>query len=72
MNSKRMEIIFDNAHMDFIKNDVLPYLKQVIPSTTRLYYRFERLTGDDVIQSDAIPLNIICNGELCPIYGSTL
>ena len=34
INSKELHIIFDKEHRTFLEKDVLPYIKQIIPSTT--------------------------------------
>jgi hypothetical protein len=69
VNVKLFHITFDDAHEDFIKTDVLPYLKQMIPSTTIFSYNFERLTGDDAKSKAALSHQVICGGDSCPIYG---
>jgi hypothetical protein len=69
INSKELHIIFDNAHQDFLEKDVLPYLKQIIPSTTIFSYSFEKLDGDDDKLYQARTHKVVCDGEICPIYG---
>lgn len=43
INSKEFDIVFDETYKEFIINDIIPYLKQVIPSTTIFSYSFETL-----------------------------
>jgi hypothetical protein len=69
INSKELHIIFDDAHRDFLEKDVLPYLKQIIPSTTIFSYSFEHLDGDDSKLYKARTHKVICDGDICPIYG---
>lgn len=69
MNNKVFHIEFDDAHKDFIEKDILPYVKQMIPSTTIFSYSFKRLTGDELDSSKAKTCQIICDGDTCPIYG---
>jgi hypothetical protein len=71
INSKELHIIFDDAHRDFLEKDVLPYLKQIIPSTTIFSYSFEHLDGDDGKLYDARSYQVICDGGICPIYNVT-
>ena len=69
MNNKQFHIVFDDANKEFIENDVLPYVKQLIPSTTLFSYSFEHLTGNGTNQKKAHIHQIVCNGQTCPIYG---
>jgi hypothetical protein len=69
INSKELHIIFDDAHRDFLENDVLPYIKQIIPSTTIFSYSFEPLDGDNGKLYEARTHKVVCDGEVCPIYG---
>lgn len=69
INSKELHIVFDDAHRDFLEKDVLPYVKQIIPSTTIFSYSFEHLDGDDDKLYKARTHKIICDGKVCPIYG---
>jgi hypothetical protein len=69
INSKELHIIFDMAHKDFLEKDVLPYLKQIIPSTTIFSYSFEHLDGDDDKYYEARTHKVICDNDICPIYG---
>ena len=69
INSKELHIIFDKAHKDFLERDVLPYLKQIIPSTTIFSYSFEHLTGDDKSLYEARTHKVVCDGQTCSIYG---
>jgi hypothetical protein len=69
INSKELHIVFDDAHRDFLEKDVLPYLTQVIPSTTIFSYSFEHLDGDDDAVFEARTHQVICDGESCRIYG---
>ena len=71
INSKELHIIFDDAHRDFLEKDVLPYLKQIIPSTTIFSYSFEHLDGDDGKLYNARSYQVICDGGICPIYNVT-
>lgn len=74
INSKELHIIFDDAQDNsafrkFLEKDVLPYIKQIIPSTTIFSYSFEHLTGDDDKLYEARTHKVVCNGETCSIYG---
>lgn len=69
INSKELHIIFDKEHRTFLEKDVLPYIKQIIPSTTIFSYSFEELDGDNSKLYEARTHKIICDGEICPIYG---
>ena len=70
INSKEFHITFDKAHRDFLERDVIPYVKQMIPSTTIFSYSFEDITNYDK-PFVAKRHNIICDGNVCPIYGVT-
>lgn len=70
INSKEFHIIFDKEYKDFIEQDILPFLKQIIPSTTIFSYSFSTLgikTDEEIFKAQSF--NIICNGDICPIYG---
>lgn len=68
INSKEFHIIFSEEQREFIENDILPYLKQVIPSTTIFSYSFEKIDINNYKKSfDARTGGVICNGEICPI-----
>ena len=70
INSKKMDIIFDVTYKDFIEKDILPYLKQIIPSTTIFSYSFRVL--DNINETfNAKKHRIICDGGICPIYAVT-
>lgn len=69
MNSKELHIIFDDKHRNFIEEDILPYLKQIIPSTTIFSYSFEHLTGDDNELFEVRTHGVVCDGETTPIFG---
>ena len=69
INNKEFHITFDDAHQEFILENVIPYLKQIIPSTTIFTYSFERLQGDDKVNKKAATHLLVCDGDLCPIYG---
>ena len=71
INSKELHIIFDDTYRSFLEKDVLPYIKQIIPSTTIFSYSFEHLTIDINKAFEARTHNVICNAEICPIYGIT-
>lgn len=43
LNSKLFTITFDSYYEDFIREDVLPYLKQLIPSTAIVHFDFRNL-----------------------------
>ena len=43
INSKVFDIVFDETYEEYVINDIIPYLKQVIPSTTIFSYSFETL-----------------------------
>jgi hypothetical protein len=70
INSKELHIIFDKEYKDFIETDILPYLKQIIPSTTIFSYSFETLgirTDEEIFQARS--KQVVCDGDICPIYG---
>ena len=69
INSKELHIIFDDSTREFIEKDILPYLKQIIPSTTIFSYSFEHLDGNNNKIYEARSYQIICDGDSCPIYG---
>jgi hypothetical protein len=71
INSKELRIIFDKKYRNFIEKDVLPYLKQIIPSTTIFSYDFKNITSDfkDNETYDAQKEEIICNNGTCPVMG---
>ena len=69
INNKVFHIVFDDAHKEYVTESILPYVKQMIPSTAIFSYSFERLTGDDTIVSVAKTHKIICDGDTCSIYG---
>jgi hypothetical protein len=69
INSKEFDIVFDMKHRDFIENDIIPYLKQIIPSTAIFSYRFGDLTDDTEKIYQAKTHNVVCDGNICPIYG---
>lgn len=68
INSKEFHIIFDDSRRDFIENDVLPYLKQIIPSTTIFSYSFERLESVDGIYEGNVD-GLTCLYNTTPILG---
>lgn len=68
INSKEFHITFDDSHRDFIENDVIPYVSQIIPSTTIFSYSFEHITGDENAFI-ARTGNVVCDGGSCPIFG---
>ena len=69
INSKELHIIFDDKHRDFIEEDILPYLKQIIPSTTIFSYSFEHLTGNDNELFEVRTHDVVCDGKTTPIFG---
>lgn len=71
INSKELRIIFDKKYRNFIEKDVLPYLKQIIPSTTIFSYGFKNITSDfkDEEIYDAQNGEVICDNGTCPIMG---
>ena len=69
INSKELHITFDDQNRDLLENDIIPYLKQIIPSTTIFSYSFEHLTEDDNKPFDARVYKVVCDGKACPIYG---
>ena len=71
INSKELHITFDDAHRDFLEKDVIPYIKQIIPSTTIFSYSFVHLTGDDDNAFKARTHKIVCDADVCPIFGVT-
>jgi hypothetical protein len=70
INSKQLHIIFDCRYREFIEVDVIPYLKQVIPSTTIFSYSFRVLYDGDK-KNKAIQDRVICEGGICPIFAVT-
>lgn len=68
INSKEFHIIFDIAYREFIENDIIPYLKQIIPSTTIFSYSFEHIEDYDDTYKAKISDTICLNGS-CPING---
>lgn len=69
MNSKELHITFDKTYREFLENDVIPYIKQIIPSTTIFSYSFEEITGDDDAIYEAHTHGVVCNGTTnCTIY----
>lgn len=69
INSKELHIIFDETYKDFIKNDVLFYLKQIIPSTTIFSYSFEKIEKDYEKTFQARTHLVACDNNTCPING---
>lgn len=66
INSKELHIIFSEEQREFIENDILFYLKQIIPSTSIFSYSFEKLNNNK--EPFNVKVNgIICNGDICPI-----
>ena len=68
INSKELHITFDISNQEFIEKDVLPYLKQLIPSTTIFSYSFEFLESDDDI-FEAMIEDKICDNNSCHLLG---
>ena len=68
INSKELHIVFDISNKNFIEKDVLPYIKQLIPSTTIFSYSFEYIESDEEI-FDARIEERICSGNSCPLLG---
>ena len=67
INSKEFHIVFDITYRDFIENDVLPYLKQIIPSTAIFSYSFENIeeyTAWFRVKAD----KTVCDKDSCPIF----
>lgn len=72
INSKEIDIVFDIAYRELIENDIIPYLKQIIPSTSIFSYRFEKIKCDNIDDIyDAKSHKVVCDGDICPIYGIT-
>lgn len=69
INSKELHIIFHKEHKEFLEQNVLPYVKQIIPSTTIFSYSFEELGEDFEQHYTAQTHQVICNGGICPIMG---
>lgn len=69
INSKELHIVFDVAHKDFLEENVIPYVKQMIPSTTIFSYSFDVLGDDFDTKYDVRTHQVICDGKICPIYG---
>lgn len=70
INSKELHIVFADEHRTFLEKNVLPYVKQIIPSTAIFSYSFEKIDAESAIFK-AQNKNIICDGEICAIYGIT-
>lgn len=68
INGKELTITFDDRCKDFVENNVIHYLLQIIPSTTIFKYKFERLTGD-ILESTSAELSGFACDEGCPIHG---
>jgi hypothetical protein len=68
INGKELTITFDDRCKDFVENNVIHYLLQIIPSTTIFKYKFKRLTGDILESTNAELSEIVCD-EGCPIHG---
>ena len=68
INSKELHIVFDISNQKFIEKDVLPYIKQLIPSTTIFSYSFEYIESDDRIFEARIQEKI-CNNSSCSLLG---
>ena len=69
INSKELHIVFDFAHKNFLEENVIPYVKQMIPSTTIFSYSFDELGDDFNTKYDVRTHQVICDGKICPIYG---
>jgi hypothetical protein len=69
MNNKLFRIIFDITHKDFVINEILPYLKQIIPSTAIFSYGFQSLGENIEIEENAVVVASTCDGNLCPVNG---
>jgi hypothetical protein len=67
INNKMFHIVFDISHRSFIENDILPYLKQVIPSTTIFSYSFEDVENYDPTNR-VRKYDMVCNNKQ-PING---
>lgn len=68
INGKELTITFDDRCKDFVENNVIHYLLQIIPSTTIFKYKFKRLTGDVLESTNAELSEFVCD-EGCPIHG---
>lgn len=69
INSKELHIVFADEHRTFLEKNVLPYVKQIIPSTAIFSYSFQKIDADsDLFKAQS--KNVICDGEICPIYGT--
>lgn len=68
INGKELTITFDDRCKDFVENNVIHYLLQIIPSTTIFKYKFKRLTGDVLEPTNAELSEFVCD-EGCPIHG---
>lgn len=68
VNCKEFEIVFDKTHRNFIENDVLPYLKQIIPSTTIFSYSFDDVSEHYDFTKAEIEGTVEQNNTY-PIYG---
>lgn len=69
INSKELHIVFDDTYREFIEEDILFYLKQIIPSTTIFSYSFEHIDNNSEKIYKARTNKVICDGDTCPIYG---
>lgn len=69
INSKELHIVFDDTCREFIENEVLHYLKQIIPSTTIFSYSFEHLDDNNEKVHKARTHKVICDNKICSIYG---
>ena len=70
INSKAFHIIFDISHKQHIEKEILPYIKQIIPSTSIFTYSFENLGWDDNVRDyDVKVYAVACESGICPIFG---
>lgn len=70
LNNKIFRIIFDITHKDFVMTEILPYLKQMIPSTAIFSYGFQTLGENVNIVEEAKVVGLVpCENNVCPLYG---
>lgn len=68
INSKELHITFDTEYKDFIEEDVLPYIKQVIPATSLFSYSFENIEINGNNSFAAESYEVVCNANTTPVY----
>ena len=66
INAKKIFIDFAETHRTFLEENVIPYIKQIIPSTTIFIYNFKDFTK---AASNAETYAVACMGDICPLHG---